>query len=231
MSEHDNLRRAGLTRRKFVIGSAFLASAGAAAAMVPRQNIDLLGKRKLEDIIPKQVGPWSFYSKSGLVVPPSDELSELLYSQLLTRVYAAPDRLPIMLLIAQSGSQTGVLQVHRPEVCYPAGGYELSPPVRHRLETPSGGLDAVAFTATADARTEQLLYWTRIGRDVPGSWAEQRWSVAKANLRGELPDAVLVRISTVYPDKARSLEVLEQFAGGLVRALPPSLRPFLTGSG
>jgi EpsI family protein len=197
--------------------------------MIPRNNLDFLGTRKLEDIIPNRIGQWSFYSKSGLVVPPSDELSEWLYSQMLTRVYVAPNQLPIMLLIAQSGSQTGVLQVHRPEVCYPTGGYHLSPPARRQIATTAGDLNTVAFTATADSRIEQLLYWTRIGRDQPSSWAEQRWSVAKANFRGELPDAALVRVSTISPDRDQALSTLEAFARTLVDTLPKTLRPFLTG--
>jgi EpsI family protein len=229
MIEHRPVANANLTRRKVIMGSALLASAGAAAAMVPRRAVDLLGDRKLEAIIPQKIGPWSFYSKSGLVVPPSDELSDALYAQLLTRVYVAAEQLPIMLLIAQSGFQTGVLQVHRPEVCYPTGGYELSAPSSLDVDTSRGKLSTVAFTATADARTEQLIYWTRVGRDLPSSWSEQRWSVAKANLRGELPDAVLVRISTVSPDEDQAFSVLETFARDLIGAVPASARQFLTG--
>jgi EpsI family protein len=229
MRDSADYANAILNRRKFILGTALLASAGVAAAMIPRKNVDFLGERKLEDIIPQRIGEWSFYSKSGLVVPPSDELSDALYSQLLTRVYVAPDQLPIMLLIAQSGSQTGVLQVHRPEVCYPTGGYKLSPPARLQIPTTAGSVSSVAFTATADTRIEQLLYWTRIGRDLPSSWAEQRWSVAQANFRGELPDAVLVRVSTISPDRDHAMVALEAFARTLVNTLPPPLRPFLTG--
>jgi EpsI family protein len=229
MSESKRLAQAMLDRRKFVLGGAFLGSAGLAAAMTPRREINLLGDRKLEELVPSRVGPWTFHSKSGLVVPPSDELSEWLYSQLLTRVYVAPDQLPIMLLIAQSDSQSGVLQVHRPEVCYPAGGYQLSNPSLIRIPTAGGPLNSVAFTATADTRVEQLLYWTRIGRDLPRSWAEQRWSVAQANLRGEIPDAVLARVSTLAPDLESALPALRAFSQALVASLPGGLRPFLTG--
>jgi EpsI family protein len=230
MLERTPLSSPVLGRRKFILGSAFLVSAGAAAAMVPRRKIDLLGDKKLEKIVPDRIGPWSFYSKSGLVVPPSDELSEWLYSQLLTRVYVASDQLPIMLLIAQSASQSGVLQVHRPEVCYPAGGYTLSPPMRQEISLGDRSLQTVGFTATGDSRTEQLLYWTRIGSDVPTSWAEQRWSVARANLSGEVPDAVLVRVSTVSTERQEALDVLQRFARSLIDSVPASLRPFFTGT-
>jgi EpsI family protein len=198
--------------------------------MVPTRKLDLLGERKLEEVIPERIGSWNFHSKSGLVVPPSDELSDQLYAQLLTRVYVAPDRPPIMLLVAQGNSQTGVIQVHRPEVCYPAGGYKLSNARQHQISTVAGKLSTVVFTATADERTEQLLYWTRVGRELPRSWAEQRWAVAKANFRGDIPDAVLVRVSSILVSADDAIPALEQFAESLVEALPTQLRPFLTGA-
>lgn len=229
MSDAQPTDRPSLDRRQLLIGGALLATAASAAAFTPRTRIDLLGKRKLEDVVPTQLGPWSFASKSGLVIPPQDELSAQLYSQLLTRVYAAPDLPPMMLLVAQGASQTGVLQVHRPEVCYPAGGYQLSPSVPVAIPVVGDRIVATGFTATADTRIEQLLYWTRIGRDRPRTWAEQRISVARANLRGELPDAVLVRVSTLSPDPRTSFAHLQQFVSAFVGALTPATRAFIVG--
>lgn len=206
-------------RRHFLIGGTLTATAGAAWGLEPRGRIDLLGKRKLESILPETIGPWRFYSKSGLVVPPSDQLSQQLYSQLLTRVYVAPDMSPVMILIAQSASQTGVLQVHRPEICYPAGGYQLSGQAPVDLPLQAGPLRATAFTATAGSRIEHLIYWTRVGTAMPVSWTEQRIAVAKANIMGDLPDAVLVRISTLSPERDASLGLLRSFATTLVSSL------------
>ena len=221
---------ASLDRRRLLIGGALLATAASAAALTPRTRIDLLGKRKLEDVVPAQLGPWRFQSKSGLVIPPEDELSAQLYSQLLTRVYVAPDPLPpVMLLVAQGASQTGVIQVHRPEVCYPTGGYQLSPRALIEIPVPGDRIAASGFTATADSRIEQLLYWTRIGRDRPRTWAEQRISVARANLRGELPDAVLVRVSTLSPDPQTSFAHLRDFVRAFLGSLTPATRAFMVG--
>ena len=114
-------------RRKLLMGLGFLAAAGTAAARMPNIPVDYLGKRKLEDIVPKAFGKWRFQSASGLVVPTEDQLANAIYSQLLTRVYTAGDNGLVMLLIAQSAAQNGIVQIHRPEVCYPAGGFELSP--------------------------------------------------------------------------------------------------------
>lgn len=219
------------SRREMMIGAGLLCTAAVSHAMIPRTNIDLLGKGKVEDIIPEQVGPWSFLSKSGLVVPPSDQLSEKLYAQMLTRVYTATDdRPPMMLLIAQSPGQDGVLQVHRPEYCYPAGGYQLVDSRVHEIEFNEGlALPTRAFTAISPDRTEQLLYWTRIGSALPTSWADQRLAVAKANLRGEIPDAVMVRVSAISTDPA-ALNQIDEFTRAMVAAMKPKDRPILLGN-
>jgi EpsI family protein len=224
----DGRGEAGLlNRRSAMLGGAFLLTAGVAAARVPNHHIDLLGDRKLDRLIPQRIGRWAFYSKSGLVVPPADQLKDALYSQLLTRVYLSPDALPIMLLIAQSGGQTGVLQVHRPEYCYPAGGFTLSDRTILPIGLPGSTLDATAISAKADDRTEQILYWTRVGEDMPTTWARQRWSVARANLKGDVPDAVLVRVSTLTSDRAAGMAAATEFVRAMFAQVPPDVRRML----
>lgn len=219
-----------MSRRNVLLGGALLGTAALAHGMVPRRHYDLLGKGKLEDIVPTDVGPWKFYSKSGLVIPPSDQLSLATYSQLLTRVYTSNDRAPIMLLIAQSAGQDGMLQIHRPEFCYPAGGFRLSNSRVHTIGLPNHrDIPTRMLTATGVDRIEQILYWTRIGRDLPTSWAAQRISVAAANLRGEIPDAVMVRVSTISADPA-AIAQADEFARNLINGLNPKARPVLLGA-
>ena len=134
-------------RRKIVLGLLFCSAAGVAAWRQPTTKLDFLGSTKLEDIVPNTIGRWKFVTSSGLVVPPEDELSDSLYSQLLTRVYWDGESPPVMLLIAQSAQQTGVLQVHRPEVCYPTGGYRLSPVTQHAVPVGSSALQTNSLVA------------------------------------------------------------------------------------
>lgn len=218
--------RAVVDRRKFLLGGSFAAVAAVAALRQPTTRIDYLGSRKLENIVPKKVGPWEFQGSSGLVIPPEDQLSSLLYSQMLTRVYTS-DMGNIMLLIAQSAGQTGVLQVHRPEVCYPAGGYKLSPVAPAAVPLPGGQLVTNTLTATADTRNEQILYWTRIGNHLPVSWAQQRVAVATDNLKGYIPDAVLVRVSVVEKNKEQAFKMMALFTQQLLEAMPDNARRVL----
>ena len=218
-----------LSRRELGIGALFIAAAAVAAARRPTTNLNLLGKAKLENVIPETIGRWKFVSSSGLVVPPEDQLSRALYSQLLTRVYADPQGRSVMLLIAQSGTQTGILQIHRPEICYSAGGYALSGIRRHVLRLPEGELASVFLSATSEAKTEQILYWTRIGRHLPLSWVQQREAVAVDNLHGIIPDAVLVRVSTIDSDASAAIATIDRFVEEMFAAVSPPIRRFFIG--
>ncbi len=169
-------------------------------------------------------------TSSGLVVPPEDQLAQALYSQLLTRVYASESGSPIMLLVAQSGSQTGILQIHRPEFCYTAGGYELSPSTPHKVALPQNTtLPALSISATMRGTTEQIVYWTRVGEHLPQSWTQQRLAVAMDNLRGIIPDAVMVRVSTYGNDKAAALAEIDDFIRTMIGSVAPSARRVFIG--
>lgn len=217
----------GLDRRRMLIGATFMAASAFAALRVPRGTVDYLGKQSLEDIVPKRIGSWSFVSSSGLVVPPEDQLARAIYSQLLTRVYTDHGNSPVMFLVAGSGRETGVLQIHRPEICYMAGGFQLSP-VRHVDVPVRGGIvRTVCLSATSDVQTEHLMYWTRIGDHMPGSWGEQRWDVALDNLKGVNPDAALVRASTISDDANASFALLTRFIQTLLQQVGPEARRVL----
>jgi len=220
----DSFSAPEIDRRKVLLGLLFGSAAAVAAWRQPRRHLDYLGRDKLEDIVPKDIGPWKFVAASGLVIPPEDQLSRLIYSQLLTRVYSDGNNPPLMLLIAQSGSQTGVLQVHRPETCYTAGGYTISQLGPHAIRIGSRVIDANSMDANAEGVTEHVLYWTRVGNRVPASWRDQKIAVAEQNLQGIIPDAILVRISTVSNDAEAARATLETFARALIGSVPPRRR-------
>ncbi len=219
-----------LTRRKFALGLAFASIAGVAAARQPSSHVDYLGSNKLEKVLPENLGKWSFASSSGLVVPPEDQLAQALYSQLLTRVYTSATGTPIMLLVAQSASQTGILQIHRPEFCYTAGGFELTPSSPHRVSLPPDGtLPALSISASMRGLTEQIVYWTRVGQHLPQNWTQQRLAVAMDNLRGVIPDAVMVRVSTYGADKTAALAEIDDFIRTMIGSVAPSARRVFIG--
>jgi EpsI family protein len=227
MSDDTPTPGSSLTRRKFALGLAFASAAGVAAARQPNRRIDYLGTNKLDKVLPEQIGRWKFVSSSGLVIPPEDQLARALYSQLLTRTYTDESGQPMMLLVAQSATQTGILQIHRPEICYTAGGYQLSAIEPHPVRLPWRTIPTLSLSATSDSRTEQIVYWTRIGDHLPSTWREQRLVVARDNLKRIIPDAVMVRVSTFGNDKAAALASIDAFIASLMESVSPDLRRVL----
>jgi EpsI family protein len=220
----DNFTEPQVDRRKLLLGLLFCSAAATAAWRRPTKRVDQLGTQKLEDLVPKTIGNWKFVANSGLVVPPNDPLLNALYSQQLTRVYSDGQNPPLMLLMAQSGSQTGFLQVHRPDFCYTASGYQISTVLPHSIKLPSGTLPASMMDATTGGTPEHVVFWTRIGDRIPGSWTAQKIAVAEQNLRGIIPDAILIRISMISEDGDAARAAIDTFVRAMLQSIPPARR-------
>ncbi|NTZ43945.1 EpsI family protein [Altererythrobacter sp. SALINAS58] len=229
MTESPSLqdRRSPLiSRRHVLIGGALAAASAVAIARQPTSVVPAVPEKAFEKLVPKQFGSWRVVGSSGVVLPPPDALSDRLYDNLVTRVYESPEA-SVMLLLAYNNLQDGVVQVHRPEVCYPVGGFELSSTVNVPLVLPGAQIPASFFTAEGPDRVEQVLYFTRLGTAYPRSWGEQRWAVAKANLDGRIPDGVMMRVSLLGRDPAAALETLSQFSTEFIAASPQALQKLL----
>lgn len=229
MNDPGEIRgRTSLDRRKVLLGLGMAAVSGVAYARLPVPNRPPLEADAFEGLIPDKIGEWRFMTESGLVLPPSDALSDRLYDNLVTRAYANPAGQTLMMLIAYNNRQDGILQIHRPEICYPAGGYTLTETRAVDVALGAGGvLPAHAFIAKSRQRDEAVLYWTRVGETFPQRWVEQRLSVASANLKGVIPDGLLVRISTLGDDFATQFPVMRGFIADLAEASSPRLAQLL----
>lgn len=217
------------TRRELLLGAGCIAASGVAFAMTPRHRIEFLGNGKIETLVPKTLAGWKFVDASGLVLPPQDQLKDRLYSQLLTRIYADATGAQMMLLIAYNASQDGVVQVHRPEVCYPASGYRLTTISEHVISlAPRLDIPARYIVAETGLRREEIIYWTRLGNAFPRQWSDQRWAVFAQNLRGDIPDGLLVRISSVTPGITNA--ALDGFARDLHNSVGSRMRQVLVGA-
>jgi EpsI family protein len=216
-----------LSRREVLAGLAMAGAAGLVVARKPDIKLNYLGDRKLDQVLPDRIGRWKFVGTSGLIIPPNDQLALALYSQTITRVYY-DGNVPVMLLIAYSASQTGFLQVHRPEFCYTAAGFTLSDFQRHEVALDGHKtLSVNTLSAMRDGGGEKLLYWVRIGNHVPLSWAQQKLVFAEDNLRRLVPDSALVRVSTPLGSEGPSMSVLNEFVRSMVEATPAPLRRVL----
>jgi EpsI family protein len=187
----------------------------------------LIPTEKFEAWIPREFGQWRMVASSSVVLPPPDEMSDRLYDNLVTRTYREPGDEFVMVLMAYNNRQDGVLQVHRPEVCYPVGGYVLSDRRRVSIPASDRSIPANFFTATGPGRVEQVVYFTRLGGAYPRSWAEQRLAVIHENLAGRIPDGVLMRASMLSTDPVASSATLKAFMSEFIGTAPASLRNLL----
>jgi EpsI family protein len=230
MTDHPRIpsRPVRFSRRDFVVGAALAGASAVGYAAQPQVVNPRIANKKFESWIPGTVGAWSVEGTSGVVLPPPDALSDRLYDNLVTRVYRGPDSEAVMMLIAYNFKQDGVLQLHRPEFCYPAGGYKLSSTVPVTLALGQGReIPASAFTAVSSTQTEQVLYFTRLGDSFPRTWADQRISVLRANLHGQIPDGAMMRVSLFGADQQAALGVLRGFLAAFFKETPAGLHHML----
>lgn len=220
-------------RRDILIGVPCFAAAGTAAAMKPRNRMDLLGKANLDELMPHAFGAWKAEDVGALIAPPrEDSLEDKLYNTVVSRVFSRNDGATVMLLVAYGNAQTDLLQLHRPEVCYPFFGFTVSNSHPETIPiTPQVTIPGRAMTASSYNRTEQILYWARVGQYLPQSGNEQLLARLRSQIAGFIVDGVLVRISNVGSDPDAGLAINRDFARQLVAALPgPLLAPLLGSS-
>src|SRR4029453_17172632 len=99
----------------------------AGTALKPRREEPLLKGAKLANVVPAAFGAWTSQDMSDpLAINGEGTLSAKLYNELVVREYVnATTETEITMLLAYGGRQSDELQLHRPEICYPAFGYDL----------------------------------------------------------------------------------------------------------
>ena len=219
-----------ISRRDLIVGGACVAAAAAAEAARPHRRVSLLAEnRTLESFIPRAFGGWKMREGEGIITPQSeDSLAARLYNQSVGRMYEDADGNVVMLLIAYGNTQSDTLQLHRPEVCYPAFGFEIVENVPTEIPLGHGAVvPARNLVATLPGREERISYWTRIGEYLPTSNGEQRAMRFRIALQGIIPDGVLFRVSNTLPEDAEGFALNSRFAADLLAVIPPAVRPAL----
>ena len=220
-------------RRDLILGATCLLAAGAAYQLTPRRHLSLLGPRKMDAIIPTVFGDWTAQTNADLIRPIAEgSLADRLYSQSVQRIYNhANGRDSIMMMVAYGENQSDLLQLHRPEACYPAVGFSLllnaaaTVPLGHGAILPSRRVTAVR----ADRR-ENIVYWTRLGEFLPTDGTAQGKARLETAMQGYIADGVLIRCSKVGEEDAIAFEDLNRFIAEMVRAVKPGDRPALVGT-
>ena len=221
------------TRRDLLISGACIAAAGAAYALKPRKRVSLQGSAKLEQIVPGRFGDWVSKDVTDLVAPTTpDSLAARLYNETVGRVYTHPSSpLEVMMLLAHGDTQSNSLQLHRPEVCYPAFGFAIMHAESVGLPLAAGvSLPSRRLIAQAPQRREHIIYWARLGEYLPVTGSEQRLDRLTTSMHGIVSDGLLARFSVIGQDASTIFPFLTNFIVQLVEAVPRDHRAGLIGS-
>lgn len=223
-----------IERRDMLAALACAGVLGSAEWLRPRRKLVLMpAGAKLTDLIPSYFGTWSAGGSGDIVIPRTEgSLAARLYDDQLARAYhESAGNLPeVMILVAHGGAQSDILQLHRPEVCYPALGFEII--ARNFVDIPAGtsaAVPAVALTARSGTRVEDIVYWTRLGKTLPRTASEQRSDRLRAALAGYVGDGVLFRASAVRINDEPQFGSLTRFLEALTASLGRTARVALLG--
>jgi len=218
-------------RRNLIIGAACVAGLGVAEVLRPRHEMKLLGARKLDDAIPRNLTAWKSHDVTDLVKPREEHsLASRIYAQTVGRSYADGTGFEVMMLAAYGATQSRDLQLHRPEICYPAIGFAIKRNEEHMINfKPGVVLPVRRLLAQAADRHEAIVYWSRVGDYMPLGGFEQRVDVLKNGIAGNISDGILMRFSTVGPDVDSSFAKLETFIRALLAETPTAVRPVMIG--
>lgn len=220
-----------ISRRDVLIGGSCLVAAGAAYALEPRGRLSLLKGVKLADIVPINIGEWSAESSDSLVEPSEGSLTATLYSEVVGRIYHHPTGAGVMMLAAYGDTQSDLLQLHRPESCYPAVGFKLVSTKVATLPVAKGvTVPTREVVVTAPGRQESIVYWTRIGEYLPVTGGEQRDARLRTAMAGYVPDGILMRFSAVGENSEEIFKMLDGFIPHVIQAVPRQYRKALIGT-
>lgn len=214
-----------------VLVLALLAFAGASAWRPTAHLADTRPKVDLETLFPKGFGNWVVDDRMPvqLVSPDTAALLNKIYNQTLSRTYVNSTGGRIMLSVAYGGDQSDATRAHRPEVCYPAQGFQVISSAEGQLDTPSQTVRVRRLVARQGGRNEPITYWIVVGDKIAITGTEQKFAQLSYSTRGLIPDGMLVRVSSIDNDASAGFALQQQFVAELSSAIRPELRAQVLG--
>jgi EpsI family protein len=220
-----------MRRRDIILAGLGLGALGLSEGLRPREKLVLLKNGTIDAALPQEFGPW-VSQRSELVTPEqAGRLASALYSEIAARTYFNEKTSEsVMMLVAYGDTQSDLLQLHRPESCYPAVGFtlELSEPADVAIR-PGVVIPGRRVIAAMKDRRENILYWTRLGERLPRSGGDQRAARLQNAMDGYVADGILARFST-YGESAQAFTLLDSFVTDLLVATPRDKLPALVGT-
>lgn len=180
----------------------------------------------LDKLFPSSFGAWSLDPGAPVVLPPPDQqaLLDKIYNQTLARTYVHQSKYRIMLSVAYGGDQSDGLTVHIPDVCYVAQGFRMVEAADGVVSLAGGTIPVRDLVMVMGTRREPVTYWVLMGDEATISNAQRRMVSIRYGLKRQIPEGMLVRISSINANYPEALDWHRRFALDLWQALPPDDR-------
>ncbi|WP_295995274.1 exosortase-associated protein EpsI, B-type [Rugamonas sp.] len=221
------------TVASIVLGLSMVVTSAVTQALKPTHKMaDQKGRFDLETMIPLRFGDWTEdNSIVPLKVDPSTQARlNMIYNQTLSRTYIDSKGERIMLSIAYGGDQSDNMAVHRPELCYVAQGFNVTSNNVGALPTAFGTLPVRRLVAVQGARNEPITYWITVGDRAINPGMSQRLQQLRYGFTGNVPDGMLVRVSSIDNEAAGAYQLQQHFIADMLAGVSKDGRARLIGS-
>jgi EpsI family protein len=216
-----------------VLGVAMAATSALTGALTPTTRVAAAqADFSLDRMVPKRFGNWTLDDTVAPLTPDETqkELIATLYDQTLARTYVDETGQRVMLSIAYGGDQSKQVQLHLPEVCYVAQGFDMVEDKAGELGTRYGSIPVKRLLMRAGARNEPVTYWVTVGDKAVMSGLGQKYQRFLYGLAGKIPDGMLVRVSTIQSDQQVAYAVQARFVNQMLDGFSPQDRVRLLGT-
>lgn len=134
-----------------------------------------------------------------------------------------------MLSVAYGGDQSDGMNAHLPEVCYPAQGFQLLGAKTVELMLDGRRVITRQMQSRLGPRYEPVTYWLTLGDHVAATRTQRKIEQMRYGLRGQVPDGMLVRVSTIDRDAPNGFSVQREFLQSMAAAIPDAHRNRILG--
>ena len=221
-------------RRALVMAAGMAAAATLAGFAKPVPHSDAgVPALDLDRLLPREFGDWRVDAASEAFVRPAAQQGKVykIYDQVLERTFVNSKGQRVMVSAAFGREQSAGMLMHRPEVCYPSGGFKVEGVEAVQLMLAGQAVAATRLHAFLPGRSEPITYWTLLGDVVVTDSTAFRLRQLSFGIRRQLLDGLLMRVSSIDLQPARAYALQSQFADELVRAMRPAERVKVIGNG
>jgi EpsI family protein len=220
-------------KRAIVLALAMGATALFSQVFLPRPLAvaDQRALTPLEQLFPDHFGPWRIEpSSTGLIRPAFEQARRFqMYDQVLERIYVDDTGQRMMLSVAYGRQQSVGLQMHRPEVCYKAGGFKIGEVAQADVPLQGRTLPVTRVLASMEGRPEPITYWRLLGDEVVADEVQFKLRQLSLGASHGIPDGMLVRVSSIDEHAQRAYGQQAAFVQALAAALSPAQRKRVLG--